>query len=78
MTDIGHCEDCHWFDVPDRDDLIGPRDYGLCSCPKFEFMSYPSKKVYAALTDSGVLAENHEGWGMYVGPKFGCIHWSAK
>ncbi len=75
MSDIGTCDTCHWFDVPARDDLVCPRDYGYCLSPAFVLASQPYAKDYRELTDAGALVENGEGWGMYVGPKFGCVHW---
>ena len=45
----------------------------LCNNPKF-LIGYGEPAVPV----DGMLMEIDEGWGFYVGPEFGCIHFRRK
>lgn len=62
------CETCdYWRRSPRFDDFM------QCVCPK---MLYGYGLV---LTEPDqVMIEDDESWGMYPGPKFGCVHHKIK
>lgn len=60
------CKTCEHFKVEHNH----PYDGRLGSCARWHVgYSIPLKDV----ADNEVLVENDEGWGMMVGPDFGCI-----
>lgn len=75
------CKDCkHYTSVRAR----GEREHGKCDNPHF-VLSYhdgfgpnPDRPHRdQGVPSDGVLVEPDEGWGFYVGPDFGCVHWSS-
>jgi hypothetical protein len=43
------------------------------------YFSYTSKHFSDThnLTASDIAVEDDEGWSLFTGPDFGCIHWKA-
>lgn len=70
---MNRCKTCkHW--LVDRD--YWPHEERLRSCASPGWlMGYNHKAV--DVPDDGVLVENDEGWGVMMGPEFGCVHWEG-
>lgn len=76
-----NCETCKYFFPIEIYSYEGKKKnhiaweiYGSCECPK---MHYEYGIVEIMRKEEGkdcIQIENDEGWGMRVGPKFGCIH----
>ncbi len=64
-----NCKDCRFWEKGRQTPL------GQCSCPK---MMYGYGTNDRECMPDGVMLENDEGWGMYTGPMFGCIHAESK
>lgn len=62
-----NCKICKYFTPRDSLGEI----YGSCDCPKMHY-TYDSSLI---LKLDEVRIEIDEGWGMHVGPEFGCIHY---
>ena len=62
----GRCRDCRWHDFEEH------RLDGHCSHEKM-ISDYHRKTPI-----DGIRTEDDEGWGFYVGPDFGCVHWEAR
>lgn len=79
-----YCKDCrHYKSVRDR----GTSDHGSCDNPRFVKSyhhtfgpdpNYPLHPDEVCVPPDGVLVECDEGWGFYVGPDFGCVHWKPR
>ena len=63
---MGHCKEC-------KHACGGGRNGLSCTHPKIIY-GYGHK----APPDDGAIIEDDEGWGMIVGPLFGCIHFEPK
>lgn len=69
-----HCKTCaHWGNNRGYNEDADKR-LKSCDCPKF-FYGYHS---YNDTPDDGAFIEDDEGWGMMVGPEFGCVNWEQK
>ena len=68
------CKDCKHFE-PFSDDHSGStafrRPFGSCARWEISYGNPPLK-----LNECQV--ESDEGWGMIIGPEFGCVLWEAK
>jgi hypothetical protein len=66
---MGNCKNCkHW---------IGQKQDHMRTCehPKIRTGYHEDPK---SITNDGALIEDDEGWGWYVGPDFGCVHFETK
>lgn len=66
-----HCKDCKHYD---------PEGFGPdCTHPLFQggYGKLPEDRE-EDIKDRGIQFETDEGWGMIIGPNFGCIHFEAK
>lgn len=69
---MGECQACAHFTVDDKHP-----PYGSCSRWNVGYGAYyPPYDEPMALNE--VLVENDEGWGMVVGPQFGCVLYEPK
>lgn len=66
---MGVCKDCRFFQ-PDTSRRV---QYG--SCERWN-VGYGYNVTKMPLNE--VLVENDEGWGMLMGPEFGCVLWEAQ
>lgn len=63
------CDACkHWY-YDDRDKI---RRLGRCKRWLFGYQIHNDD-----VPDNGVVVEDDEGWGAFMGPKFGCVLWEA-
>lgn len=60
------CLTCKWYDSA---------RWHVCECPK---MFYGYRKTKGDDEPDAVKIEDDEGWGMIVGPEFGCVHHQSK
>lgn len=66
-THDSRCENCNfWTQLLDS-------PLGQCSSPKFVY-EYGDPDIDM----DGVQVEIDEGWGLFCGPRFGCIHFQPK
>jgi len=76
-----HCKNCTYFDlgVPGSEreflNTNQPPTFGQCNSEKFVATYSPDDTDW---TPDMVVLEVDEGWSMYVGPEFGCLHWREK
>lgn len=63
---MGKCKDCRHY----QPECYGPD----CECPK---MIYGYGNSHTLQSDE-VAIETDEGWGIIIGPEFGCIHFEEK
>jgi len=68
----GYCETCrYWGGIRPAWNTHTLR---TCGAPQVAY----GYDVQAAMAIAEVaLIENHQGWGMLTGPRFGCVHWAA-
>jgi hypothetical protein len=68
----GHCEDCRYWGIR----VPAWNTYSLKTCGAAPFVyGYDLQAVLAV--PAAVAVENHTGWGLLTGPRFGCVHWAA-
>jgi hypothetical protein len=68
---MGLCKNCKYWDK-DRDGFRFEKGMGHCENPIFH-EGYDEAKD-SETYNSGAIIEDDEGWGWYVAPSFGCIH----
>ncbi len=75
----GRCKTCRWYVPCKPDDFTvrkgtHPDPEVLMTC-----ISQKIQKSYGVLMpdDDGIVVENDEGWGILVGPDFGCVNWET-
>lgn len=71
MKTCQHCK--HWIQVAGISDGRCPAGYGMCACPMIYYGYSCADDIEKSDTDRAVI-ENDEGWGMFTGPDFGCVH----
>jgi hypothetical protein len=73
------CATCRWWETPaHRGDAL-EAGYGWCRLLDEGNVFIKGYNVDASrLPSDGLLLEDDEGWAMYSGPDFGCVHWEAK
>lgn len=59
------CDTCSFYKIEGDDTPMG---FGQCTRWNFGYGIFPKD-----LAENEVLVENDEGWGMFSGPKFGCV-----
>lgn len=71
------CKTCTHYVASDADPGA---EHGKCVSPKFVrgyaayFGPLAPYDMHDAVAPDGVMVEDDEGWGFYVGPDFGCVH----
>lgn len=72
------CDTCNCWKTDIDENGYGYDSYdsrlGTCRNPKHIY----GYRRETSVKEDGVIIENDEGWGMFTGPKFGCVNWSAK
>lgn len=75
---MGVCADCKFFEPLTIDEHSGSTGVqastGYGSCTRWDY-GYGTRD---ALPPNGVMIENDEGWGAYMGPQFGCVLFESK
>lgn len=72
------CSDCKFFAPLSRGEqrpstaILAASGYG--SCERWDF-GYGTRDE---LPPNGVIVEDDEGWGAYMGPQFGCVLFEQK
>jgi len=70
------CETCvHWHIAENQH--RAPDGFGECFCPSMLFGYYGGENELVGVKPFEVVIENDEGWGMFTGPQFGCVHHTA-
>jgi hypothetical protein len=67
------CKDCKYYCKLEQPKEDLPRHAGTCQSPRWGF-GYGTIDTVLDF----IHVENDEGWGMYCGPEFGCVHFEAK
>lgn len=76
------CRTCKHYSVKGLDKRQA--EHGECYSPKFvrsyhaAFAPHDREKWWQGIPPDGVHVESDEGWGMLVGPDFGCVHWMQR
>jgi hypothetical protein len=70
------CQMCIYWKLSDNKRC--PSGYGECNNSKFQAGYYSEPYHLQEYEQDGVLLENDEGWSMFTGPLFGCIHFVLK
>lgn len=72
------CKDCKYFAGTGTRNGTTYINSGECLSPKFHRgYCYEAPEPFVEEPDA-VLVEDDEGWGIFVGRDFGCIHFKAK
>lgn len=72
---MNNCETCTYWHTMDHDEGMTGR-MGNCDCP---LMLYGYRTTASEeIKEKGAIIEDDEGWGMYTGKNFGCVHWRNK
>jgi hypothetical protein len=72
----GRCATCrHWGHAAEGNEERATGRWRSCDAPAFHYGYGVNKKHLPA---NGALIEHDEGWGMFTGLGFGCIHWTAQ
>jgi hypothetical protein len=73
------CKECAFW-APSNESRCPPT-FGWCGSQHVKpgYFSYTSKHFSDThnLTASDIAVEDDEGWSLFTGPDFGCIHWKA-
>ena len=75
---MSRCKDCRHWTAQERNFHSGstgiPSEARWGSCSRWE-MGYGTPDAFPA---DGIVIENDEGWGAFMGPMFGCVLFEAK
>jgi len=76
----GLCKNCKYWDT-ERIAVRAtpPQGMGHCENPIIHEGYYYAKYAASdrAIYTSGAIIEDDEGWGWFVAPNFGCVHFEA-
>jgi len=70
---MNHCKDCKHFQRGSLPSLGPYLDEGFGACDRWEIGYHD-----ADLKPNECQVEGDEGWGMIVGPEFGCVLWEGQ
>lgn len=74
------CNSCKWWGM--SPESLGASRKNMddnplrqCGMPKFK---YGYRYKFTDIPEDGAMIEYDEGWGMFTGAKFGCVHWEGE